>query len=100
MTSKNMQSERAFQLKVLKDLRTLSKCWVLKSQERARHGTPDLLICLNGKFVAVELKKEDGKLAPIQKHALSRIEKANGLSFAAKPSTWSVQFEILRSLTE
>ena len=25
------------------------------------HGIPDLILCLKGKFVAIELKNEDGK---------------------------------------
>mgnify|MGYP006391053515 CR=1 FL=1 len=51
-----MKPETKFQNRVLKDLKKLDNLWVLKTQEKTRKGVPDLLICANGKFVAIELK--------------------------------------------
>ena len=43
-----------------------------------RAGTPDLLLCLNGQFVGVEVKTDDGKVSRIQKHTMKQINDANG----------------------
>lgn len=53
------------------------------------HGIPDLIICLNGLFVAVELKKEDGKPSALQLYNIEQIKKSNGQAIILKPS----QFE-------
>jgi hypothetical protein len=44
-------------------------------------GTPDLLICVNGRFVAVELKVESGVIAPSQQIHRKRIERSSGTHF-------------------
>ena len=90
------QSETSFKEKVLADLKTLRNCWCLKTMERGRHGTPDLLICLDGKFVAIELKKEGGRVMKIQELTLEKIMAAGGISFVASPSTWVQQFKLLQ----
>jgi hypothetical protein len=44
-------------------------------------GVPDLLLCKNGKFIAVELKRPDGKgkASAVQKAQLARIKRAGGV---------------------
>ena len=39
------------------------------------HGIPDLIICLKGKFVAIELKNEDGKASALQSYNIDKINK-------------------------
>lgn len=41
-------------------------------------GVPDLLVCFNGKFIAVECKVNKNKLSPAQIIQCKRIEKAGG----------------------
>ena len=41
-------------------------------------GTPDLLVCFNGKFIAVECKVKKNKLSPAQIIQCKRIEQAGG----------------------
>lgn len=45
-------------------------------------GTPDILICKAGRFIAVELKRPDGKgvLDPRQEATLRRIDDAGGIT--------------------
>jgi hypothetical protein len=45
-------------------------------------GVPDLLICKNGKFVAVELKRPKGsyRVSSIQRAQLERISRAGGVA--------------------
>lgn len=89
--------ETIFKERVLRDLRTLENVWVKKIQSVSVRGIPDLLACINGVFVAIELKV-DSPLEPLQDYELSRIEKANGLAMVASPSTWSKQFQKLTAL--
>ena len=45
-------------------------------------GVPDFLICKNGKFVGIELKRPDGKgiVSEVQKAQIDRIRKAGGVA--------------------
>lgn len=90
--------ERDFQKHVKIDLESLKGTYFLKTQERGRRGVPDYLLCIRGKFVAIELKKENGRVAPIQQHTLDKITASGGIAFVAKPSTWNLQFETLKAL--
>lgn len=51
-----------------------------------RAGVPDLLVCVRGHFVAIEVKAENGKLSKLQKYNLEQIRKAGGIALAVKPS--------------
>lgn len=44
-------------------------------------STVDLLCCVHGKFLAVEVKREGKKPTPRQYAVLEEIEKAGGISF-------------------
>lgn len=81
--------ETRFKEKVLKDLRALPKCWAEKIQQVGKRGTPDILVCLNGSFIALELKKDAKECADsLQRHKLKAIELAGGTSVVACPETW------------
>ena len=73
-----MQAETRLKAKVLKYLSTLDNVWVYKSSDKFRSGIPDILICDNGAFVAIELKTRYGNLSKLQKYELNRIDKAGG----------------------
>jgi hypothetical protein len=47
-------------------------------------GVPDLLICHNGRFVAVELKSRTGKLSPEQAGELAKIRRSGGSTFVCR----------------
>jgi len=42
-------------------------------------GTPDYLYCIEGLFVAIEVKTLRGKVTPMQRHVLSDIHTAGGI---------------------
>ena len=47
-------------------------------------GTPDLLCCVNGKFVAIEVKKPTGGVvSELQKLKIKQIRNAGGIAFVA-----------------
>lgn len=46
-------------------------------------GTPDILACYRGRFVAVEVKRPGQVPTQIQKHRLKQIEDAGGFTIVA-----------------
>lgn len=70
----------------MKALASIPNIWCEKIQQVGKRGTPDILACVNGKFVAIELKKDDKSLPDkLQQHKLKKIVKAGGVSFVACP---------------
>jgi hypothetical protein len=67
------QPEGLLKDRVLADLRQLPKTYARKIQQVSRRGIPDILACVNGNFVALELKR-DAKLKPdaLQEYERSR----------------------------
>lgn len=63
---------------------------------RAAKGTPDILVCLNGQFIAFELKVDKNQMQPDQLIHKKRIERSGGKQFT--PRTFSEFTEIIRKL--
>ena len=85
-----MAEEKLFEEKVKKHLRERG-AWVLKTWSGGfqRSGIPDLLICYKGRFIAIELKAEKGKVSDLQRRELELIREAGGLGFVLRPSHFS-----------
>jgi len=75
-------TEQQTQSKIIKDLEKRG-AWVVKTIQTNKRGTPDILACLNGKFLAIEVKAPTGKLSPMQAVQLGRITTCGGIAFAA-----------------
>ena len=52
--------------------------WVYKAADRFTSGIPDLIICKEGLFYAIELKAGSNKPTPIQNHVMRKIRDAGG----------------------
>lgn len=75
-------AEAKEQSKVLKWLMTKPEVWVVKYPGGifGKKGTPDLLLCVNGRFVAIEMKKPEGGVrAKIQEATRQKILKSGGI---------------------
>ena len=74
--------EGGLQKECLRWAKSLPEVWVLKVVGSATQasGVPDIIMCINGHFVAVELKRPDGKgrVSDIQKAQIERIQRAGG----------------------
>ena len=82
-------------------LKKLDRCYFLKTQELARHGVPDFLICLNRWFVAMEAKAScDEEPRELQKHILERIKKAGGISLVVFPENWEQTKTLLKRMSK
>jgi len=90
--------ESQFQSKVEKYLKSID-AWYVKywgGGTFTKVGIPDLLCCINGKFVALELKTDKGKPSELQLHHIKKINDANGYARILRPS----QFEDFKKEVE
>lgn len=50
----------------------------------SKAGTPDIIACINGRFVAIEVKRaEGGEVSALQKAKIKLIQQAGGIAFVA-----------------
>lgn len=72
--------------------------WYVKFFANAftRSGIPDILCCVNGKFVSIEVKAETGRLSDLQMIEMERICKSGGIALCIRPS----QFDWLKNKIE
>lgn len=61
-----------------------------------KSGIPDILACVNGIMIAIELKSSIGKPSPLQCLNISRINKAGGIGVIL----WPQGFETFKGLIE
>ncbi len=54
-----------------------------------RAGIPDLLCCIRGKFVALELKTEKGTPTVLQKYNIFKIQESGGFARILRPSEFA-----------
>ena len=94
-----MAGEASFQRKVMKDLKTVPKSWWVKVVTASENGTPDIIGCVRGKFVALELKDQHGKASQLQKLQISRIEGAKGFAAVVHPQEWDSVLAYLKEIT-
>lgn len=94
-----MKNETKFRSsKVVPFLKTLNNCHFFSIQQASISGTPDILACIGGTFVALELKSDKGKLSTLQQYQLEQIREAGGVSYVVFPNNWDVVKEKLQSL--
>jgi VRR-NUC domain. len=82
-----MTPEKRFENKVKQFLKEQG-CWFIKYWGGGRYtksGIPDLLCCVNGHFVAVELKSENGEAKALQLWTLDKIDQAGGYAILLFP---------------
>jgi hypothetical protein len=68
---------------ILKYLKTVPTCFCWK-QHGGQYGTaglPDIICCINGRFIAFEVKTASGKLTKLQESTIAKIKAAKGEAF-------------------
>lgn len=88
------QSEKAFENKIKKYLDTLPKEWHFKHWAGAysKAGVPDIIGCVNGRFVGIEVKASNGKPSMLQIRNIKQINDAGGYARIIYPE----QFDELK----
>lgn len=93
------QKESLFKEKVFRDLKELKGIWFFKSHELSLIGIPDVIGCKNGKFFALELKKDaKSKPSKMQLYIIDKIKGASGYAAVVYPEAWALVKEDLISL--
>ena len=82
-----MGPEKTFETKVKKFIED-QNCWVVKffANRMTKKGIPDIICCINGYFVAVEIKAVHGEASDLQIYHCKKIREANGFAFILYPS--------------
>jgi hypothetical protein len=89
--------EKTLQRRVLDDLNKLQNTFKYKAQAMSLRGIPDIIICCNGCFIALELKRsETEKPTMLQEFTLKEINKSGGIGLLVNPKNWS---EVYGSIT-
>jgi Holliday junction resolvase len=81
-------TEQDIQRKMIKALENEYDAYVVKVISANKAGVPDILACINGKFIGIEVKRPETKhnVSKLQAHNLSMIEQAEGIATVC----WSV----------
>ena len=59
-----------------------------------RSGVPDIIACVNGRFLAIECKAGGNKPTPLQTREIENIRLAGGVAVVANEGNW----DMVRSL--
>lgn len=65
-----------------------------------KSGIPDILCCVNGVFVAIEVKASNGRPSELQKLNVKRINKSGGIAVFLYPEGFEQFKEILKGVIE
>lgn len=83
----NSMSESQFQAKVIRFLKDQG-AYVIKmwgGGRFTRAGVPDIIACINGYFIAIELKTETGRVSKLQEYNIDRIRESGGVAIVLRP---------------
>ena len=87
--------EKNFENRIKKFLEN-EGCWFVKFFANAytKSGIPDLLVCCNGYFLAVEVKAQNGKPSELQKWNIKKINAEEGFGVILYPDQFD-DFKVL-----
>ena len=81
-----MAKEKAFENKIKAYLNSIGAYFIKTHGDRfSRVGTPDIIACINGHFVAVEVKADKGKPSDLQLYHIQQINNAGGYAIILYP---------------
>lgn len=94
-----MAAEKQFENKIKIWLKEHG-CYFVKffANRMTKTGVPDILACVNGHFVGIEVKAQNGKPSELQLYNVKKIRESGGLAFVVYPSGWDELKEILTGL--
>lgn len=79
--------EKQFENKIKAFLGNLPNTYFFKywAGPYSKSGIPDIICCINGKFVGIEIKAENGRPSALQERNIELIRKAGGLGYILYP---------------
>lgn len=96
-----MAAEKNFENKIKAWLKE-NNCYNVKffANRMTKVGVPDILASVNGYFVGIEVKAQNGWPSELQYYNLREIRKSGGFAYIVYPSGWNDLKEILENLLE
>ena len=71
--------EQKIQSKIIKYLESIG-AYIVKVIKATKAGVPDIIACLNGRFIALEVKTPKGRPSELQLYNIEKIQKAGGIA--------------------
>lgn len=71
--------ESQIQTKIIKYLNGIG-AYSIKTITTNKNGCPDIICCLNGKFIALEVKADKGIVSKLQEHNIKQIKNSGGIA--------------------
>lgn len=89
-----MAEEKIFENKIKDFLKSLPNTWFFKHWAGAysQKGIPDIIGCINGQFIGIEVKASKGTPSPLQVRTVNLIKDAGGYAIIVYPD----QFDDLK----
>ena len=79
-------AEKNFENKIKAYLKSICAYFIKTHGDRfSKVGTPDIIACIKGKFVAIEVKAENGKPSELQRYHIQQINNAGGYGVILYP---------------
>jgi len=75
-------TEQTIQKEIIKYLESIG-AYTIKTIRTNRAGTPDIIACLDGRFIAIEVKRKGNKPTPLQLAKIEQIRASGGITFIA-----------------
>lgn len=94
-----MAAEKQFENKIKIWLKEHG-CYFVKffANRMTKTGVPDILACVNGHFVGIEVKAQNGRPSELQLYNVKKIRESGGLAFIVYPSGWDELKKILEGV--
>ena len=80
------------QQRILKHLASTPRCVAFKIEIANERGVPDILCCVSGRYLAIEVKEGKDVVSPIQNEQMRRIGEAQGWVIVAR------NFDVFKAL--
>lgn len=93
-----MGSEKQFENHVKQFLED-NGVWFVKTWSNGiqRKGIPDIIACVNGYFIGIELKAANGKPSELQKWNISKIRESGGIAIVLYPDKFNDFKDMIRT---
>ena len=79
-----------------------NECWFVKffANGFTKTGVPDILACVNGYFVGIEVKAPNGKLSELQKYNARQINESCGIAIILYPKHYDLFVAMVKCLLD
>lgn len=88
--------ETKFRARLVSKLKQLPRTMLFSIQQTSIRGTPDILMCVNGLFVAIEVKASaKSNITKLQTYNLNKIQEAEGVALVVSPENMDASLDLL-----